>query len=162
MAIDDTQIIYAQLYKNDTIGADEFIDFLNELKNRIDKSSLSNTVFILDNASYHTGKKIKEFVEKNKLKFLFTIPYKSEYNPIELSFNLIKNHTYSTLNSSLGKLKKQIIDLIDSEEINKDIIKIYKITLERYLDFMQNGAKKYDLKKLDKIFLRKKRKYSLK
>ena len=62
----------------------------------------------------------------------------------------------------MRKLKNQIIDLIDSEEINKDIKKIYKITLERYLDFMQNGAKKYDLKKLDKIFLRKKRKYSLK
>ena len=161
MAIDDTEIIYGQLYKNETIGADEFIDFLNELKNRIDKSSLSNIVFILDNASYHTGKKIKEFVEKNKLKFLFTTPHKPEYNPIELSFNLIKNHTYSTPNNSIGKLKRQIIDLIDSEEINKDIKKIYKIALERYLDFMINEARKYDLIKLGKTFLRKKKKKKL-
>ena len=152
MAIDNNEIIHGHIYTNETIGIEELIDFLKEMLERLDKSNLNKIIFILDNASYHTGKRIKKFVEDNQLKFLFTIPYKSEYNPIELSFNLIKNYTYSSLNSSLAKLKKQIIELLDKEEINKDIKNIYKITLEKYLFFLLNKSKDYDLNKMDNSF----------
>ena len=75
MAIDNNEIIYGHIYINEIIGIKKFIDFLKEMLERLDKSNLNKTIFILDNASYHTGKKIKKFVEDNQLKFLFTIQY---------------------------------------------------------------------------------------
>ena len=50
MAIDKKQIIYGQYYCNETIATDEFIDFLEELLNRLSEEEKQNSVFILDNA----------------------------------------------------------------------------------------------------------------
>ena len=95
---------------------------------------------------------------EKKLIFFFIVPYKSEYNPIELAFNLIKNHTNNTVNKSLAKLKNQIKRLFNDEKINQDINKIYKLTMEKYLDFQNNKSKEYALEKFDKKYLNKKRK----
>ena len=54
------------------------------------------------------------------------INYELSINLIESSFNLIKNYTYNTLNKSLGKIKRHIIDLKDRKETNKDIKKAIK------------------------------------
>ena len=158
MAIDNKEILYGELYTNETIGGDEFLEFLKELVKKLDNNKVDNYVFILDNASYHSVKGIKDFVFEKKLKFFFTIPYKSEYNPIELAFNLIKNHTNNTVNKSLAKLKNQIKSLINDEKINQDINKINKLTMEKYLDFQNNKSKEYALSKFDKKYLNKKRK----
>ena len=55
-------------------------------------------------------------------------------------------------------MKKQIKSLINDEKINQDINKIYKVTMEKYLDFQNNKSKEYALEKFDKNYLNKKRK----
>ena len=113
----------------------EFVDFLSELINRIDKKELENIVFVLDNTSYHNGKQIQKLIFDNKLKFIYNVPYKSEYIPIEYAFNLMKNHIHNTFNTNMTQLKKQIEGLIEDDKVNKDINQIYKIILNKYLDF---------------------------
>ena len=53
MIIDKNEIIYGQYYKNQTITSNEFLDFLEELINKIGEYNYKNSIFILDNAIYH-------------------------------------------------------------------------------------------------------------
>ena len=62
MALNKKDILYGQYYIDDTISTNEFVDFLSELINRIDKKELENIIFVLDNASYHNGKQIQKFI----------------------------------------------------------------------------------------------------
>ena len=73
MALNKKDILYGQYYIDDTISTNEFVDFLSELINRIDKKELENIVFVLDNASYHKGKQIQKFIFENILKFIYTV-----------------------------------------------------------------------------------------
>ena len=82
----------------------------------------------MDNSSYHYSLDIKEFAKKNQLKFLFNVPYKSEFNGIEIIF------------------------YIEDENINKDAKKVYKKTYEECIRFYE----KY-LGKINAISLNKKK-----
>ena len=64
MAIDKKQIIYGQYYCNETIATDEFIDFLEELLNRLSEKEKQNSVFVLDNVPNCTKVQIEEREEK--------------------------------------------------------------------------------------------------
>lgn len=159
LAINKKEIILGHRYKNETITSEEFLGFLEDLKDTLGEQLIKKSVFILDNASYHTGEEIKKFAIENKLKFLFTVPYKSEYIAIEYVFNLMKNHTYNTINKNIKELAKQIDGLIDDKKINDDIKKIYRLTLEKYLDFEKINEKNNEVGILiDRIYLKKKRK----
>ena len=110
LAMNKREIIYGQYYHNETVATKEFKEFLMELVKRIDKEVMKRTVIILDNASYHCTNEIEKFVTENKLKFLFTVPYKSEFNPIELCFNLMKNYIYNEEIKNITILKKGLMN----------------------------------------------------
>ena len=157
MAIDKKQIIYGQYYCNETITTDEFIGFLEELLNRLSEEEKQNSVFVLDNAKYHTSDKINKFVKEKKLKFLFSIPYKSQYNCIEYAFHLMKIEIYNTMIRTKNDLKNKIILVIEDEKMNTNMSKIYAFTLEKYLNFYSEESSKYDLENIAKKFINKKR-----
>ena len=156
-AIDKKQIIYGQYYYNETIATDEFMDFLEELLNRLSEEEKQNSVFVLDNAKYHTSDKINKFVKEKKLKFLFSIPYKSQYNCIEYTFHLMKIEIYNTMIRTINELKNKIISLIEDEKMNSNMSKINGFTLEKYLNFYSEESSKSDLEKTAKKFINKKR-----
>ena len=113
LAIDRREIIYGEYYHNEKVTTEEFKEFLKELIKKIDKETIKKTVFILDNASYHCKNSLEKFLIENKLKFLFTVPYKSEFNPIELCFNLMKNYIYNEEIKNITTLKERIAELIE-------------------------------------------------
>ena len=47
--------------------------------------------FIIDNATWHKTKKVKEFCELNNITLLFLPPYSPEYNPIERVWSFLKS-----------------------------------------------------------------------
>ena len=52
---------------------------------------------ILDNASQHTCKKVKIFLERYpRIKLYFLPPYSPEYNPIERFWGWLKKHLYGS------------------------------------------------------------------
>ena len=159
MAIDNQQIIYGQYYNNETVNSEEFLDFLSELLKRLNKNEIQNCVFVLDNAKYHITDKIKKFAKENQLKFLFTIPYKSQFNCIEYAFNLMKIDIHNTMITTKKELEKKIIELIDDETINSKIRKIYIYTLEKYLKFLLEDSLEYNVEEIGKKLLNKKRKH---
>ena len=63
-------------------------DFLNFIKKVM--TNIKNKYFLLDNASIHHAKIIKECVSKTTNELLFNAPYSPEFNPIEKIFSKIK------------------------------------------------------------------------
>ena len=158
MAMDKNQIIYGQYYYNETIATDEFVNFLEELLKRLSEEEKKNSVFVLDNAKYHTTDKIKKFVRENQLKFLFNIPYKSQYNCIEYAFHLMKIEINNTMIRTKKDLKNKIVSVIEDKKINSSMSKIYGYTLEKYLNFYEDKSSNFELESIAKGFLKKKRK----
>lgn len=139
LAIEETEIIIGHYYNNETINTSDFKSFMAELIDKIGDEKAQNSIFIMDNASYHISKEIRKFYKEKRLKILFNCPYKSEFNSIELVFNLIK----SKLNKEIFKTQKEYITriefLINDKAINNNIKKIYKKTFEKYLEFYINN-----------------------
>jgi len=150
MAIDKNEIILAHYYNGESIGTNEFITFMEEIIEKIGKNRIVNYMFILDNASYHLSKDVKEFSKKNKIKILFNIPYKSEFNAIEIAFHLIKNNLYKEMPSNQKELIKRIIYYIDDKSINDYIPKVYIKTLETYVKFYEDNLHKINSLSLTK------------
>lgn len=78
--------------------------------------NIKNKVIILDNASSHRNKKVKDLIqEKNKL--LYSVPYQHNTNAIENFFSVLKNKLIKCNGIGNKELLKNIkIILI---EINK-------------------------------------------
>ena len=71
MAIDKNEIILAHYYNGESIGTNEFITFIEEIIENIGKNKIKIFMFILDNASYHLSKDVKDFSKKNQIKIFF-------------------------------------------------------------------------------------------
>jgi transposase len=54
----------------------------------------NNTVFLIDNVSFHHSKEVVAFAATKGWKFLYTPPYSPWFNPIEGVFSIIKRHYY--------------------------------------------------------------------
>ena len=94
-------------------------------------------MIILDNCTAHLVYQCFQIFNENKLKVLFTVPYRSNFNQIELVFRSIKNITYKELFSSIDNLKNRLEQIIKSEELNKTINLLFKDTLNNYLNFIK-------------------------
>jgi len=69
-----------------------FIWFLTQLRQRAPKRQI---LIILDNATIHKSKKVKEFLQRYPNIHLFNLPtYSPEYNPVELFWKWIKPKVY--------------------------------------------------------------------
>jgi len=66
----------------------DFRDFVSGLPFR------RGTTLVLDNASTHKTKTVREIAKQKKYRLLFTPPYTPEANPIELIFGIIKKAFY--------------------------------------------------------------------
>lgn len=57
---------------------------------------------------------------------------------IEICFRYIKNITYKKIYSNKNALLNDIINILDGEDINKSMNKLYKETLNVYKAFLNN------------------------
>ena len=101
------------------------------------KRKKNTSLIILDNCTAHLVYQCFQIFNENKLKVLFTVPYRSNFNQIELVFRSIKNITYKELFSSIDNLKNRLEQIIKSEELNKTINLLFKDTLNNYLNFIK-------------------------
>jgi len=87
-------MIYEDTANTDVILA-YFKNVLPKLKNK--------SVIIMDNATFHKGKQLKELFEKYNHKLVFLPPYSPDLNPIENIWGTIKQQlrSYYDYNKSL-------------------------------------------------------------
>ena len=101
-----------------------------------------NKVIILDNASYHRNKRVKELINKNN-KLIYSVPYQHYTNSIEMFFSLLKSKLhkkkglyYEDLNNNI----KEVIKAIPEDYYKK----ILNETYNRQKDYIKkNKVRKY-------------------
>ena len=136
MAINTKKILYHKITTENTDGK-IFCEFLNEFIETLNDDEKNNSLIILDNYSSHLVSECFKIFNKYKLKVLYSVPYRSNFNQIELVFRSIKNITYKELFSSVENLKEKIEQIIKSEELNKTIQLLFKETLNNYINFIE-------------------------
>ena len=71
--------------------------------NRETPSWREDTVFLWDNASYHSSLETRENLRALGLKFIYSGPYSYQAAPIEMLFGGLKQYEINTENESTGK-----------------------------------------------------------
>ena len=138
LAVGKNNIInYKMTSKN--INSFLFTKFFSETIDKIPKDKLISTIFVMDNLSSHLTKEVKNLIKSKSLKVFYTVPYESIFNPIELCFRAIKNITYKNLYKNIKELKKDIINIIESNKLKITLFKNFLETLSKYLLFIQKN-----------------------
>jgi len=138
LAVSINNIVYYEMV-NDNINKDIFKKFLINTLAKMEKKDINNSIFILDNCSVHCCKDLIEFMQKEKLKVLFTVPYQSCFNPIELCFRCVKNIIYKKIYLNIKSLKKDIIEILNGDKIKETLFKNFAETLLKYKSFIINN-----------------------
>lgn len=79
------------------------------------------------------------------MKKLTITPYYSKLNMIEYLFGFIKNKIYKKVYKNNNELLNDVKSILKSYKINLIIPKLYKNTLQNYLDFINANIDKIDL-----------------
>ena len=135
MAVNSYKICHYKLNDNSTTSH-EFKKFMEELISKLTEEEKKKSIFVLDNLTSHLTEEMFSFYNKNNLKILFNIPYKSNFNMIELAFRNIKNLTYKKLYSKIENLKHDIKTIIEGDLIKSSLAKLFKETLKEYQNFI--------------------------
>ena len=122
---------------NKNTNTNIFKKFMIELINKI--QNISDYIFIMDNLRVHLSKEIKELVKLYKIKIIYTVPYESSFNPIELSFRFIKNKIYRHIYSNIKELQDDVEKIINTKEFEVSLKKNFVETLEKYQIYINNN-----------------------
>ena len=72
-----------------SLDKDDFISFLKKIRKSYGVQKIG---LYLDNASFHTANKVKEFARANDIDLIFAPVYSPEYNPSESLIGFLKQH----------------------------------------------------------------------
>jgi len=120
------RLIYNISKKKDTKA------FLKHLKKVREKEKREWIIMILDNASIHKTKKVKEYCEENRIIMVYLPPYSSEYNYIEKIWKMIKRE-FGKIYEKYKDIKRGIKGAIERLRYNK---RFKRIDIERYLNIV--------------------------
>ena len=116
---------------------ERLVDFFDEFI----FNKYSNNLIILDNAGSHRNDYVKKAILKSGNQFLFSVPYTSKTNAIEMFFNQIKH--YLKLNKKVLKFNELKIEVEQS---------IKKVKTQNYFNYFKYAYQKdkyqnYEIKK---------------
>lgn len=138
MAVGYDKIYYYQLIRKN-INTEIFQNFMDNMVGNMSLEEKKNSLIILDNLSVHLTIDLFKFYNEKGLKVLFNVPYKSNWNMIELVFRLIKNLTYKNIYQNINSLEKDILEIIKSGKIENSLKNLYKETLSNYDCFINDN-----------------------
>ena len=77
--------------------------------------------YLIDNASWHKTKKVREYCEENQITLLFLPPYSPEFNPIERVWGFLKSKVKNKYFSTAKKFIKFVTELLQNiNQTDKD------------------------------------------
>ena len=119
-----------EVYKKGGIDSKRMVDFINKFINGKYKDKL----IILDNASSHRNKLVKDVIKKNN-NLLYAVPYQHYTNAIEGYFNVLKSRLQKKKGLTYDELVKNIKDVLDEIPIHiyKNLIKGVYDRNEKYV-----------------------------
>ena len=138
LGIDNNKIIHSMI-TDDTINHNIFIKFLEDLINKIGRNNIKKYIIVMDNAKCHIHRDVRKFALENKLKIITNCSYYSVFNAIEYVFLNIKSKLYKLLIKNRKELKKVIKSIIENENMDDVVQKIYLSELKIYYDYIQEN-----------------------
>lgn len=136
LAVSVNKVINFKL-TSENINKKNFELFMKETIGLLSDEEIKNTIWIMDNLSVHLSINIQELMKKNRLKVLFTVPYESVFNPIELGFRYIKNIIYRKIYLTMKELKKDVIKIIKDSKMKNVLFKNFIETIKKYQLFIE-------------------------
>lgn len=133
------QKVFNFSFIKENINHINFYSFLEDTIKKLSEDDIKRTIIIMDNCTVHFSKNVIDLMKKNNLKIMYTVPYESEFNPIELSFRHIKNIIYRKIYSNITDLKNDVLTIIKSKDMNRCIFKNFKETLMKYENFIERN-----------------------
>ena len=122
-AISADKVVAWKLYPQ-RIGGIKTVDILEFYNDNISKK-YKNHLIIMDNAVIHKSKLIREKIEEDHNKLLYTVPYHPETNAIEEFFSQLKHYIKKESPNTYEDIVDVITDIMDK--------KITKVHLTNYL-----------------------------
>ena len=104
-AIDTEGHVWFSLSQANT-DSNMIVLFVKSLVNMLDKDEpgwLENTVFLFDNASYHTSKETRTALQVIGARVIYSGPYSYAAAPVELLFGALKNKEINPEKKPTGK-----------------------------------------------------------
>ena len=132
-AITTKGVIGYEIYDKGGIDSERLINFLNKYIVK----KYKNKLIVLDNASSHRNKNVKDVIQKDN-KLLYAVPYQHFTNVIEGYFSVLKSKLRKQNDIGLEKLKQNIRKLIKE---------IPKTTYKKLFQGSYNRTNKYKQKK---------------
>lgn len=111
LAVDKNKTIFFKLSDKPTTSI-EFKNFFTQMLSSLNDNEIINSIFILDNHSSHLTSELFQLYDDKKLKILFTVPYLSKFNMIELVFRGIINIIYKSLFKSIKEVENKVEEFI--------------------------------------------------
>ena len=149
LAVSVNKVVNYRFIK-ENLNRNNFAEFLEATIGKVSKNDIKKTVWIMDNLPVHLCKNVKKIMKQFNLKVLFTVPYQSVFNPIELSFRYIKNIIYKKIHMSINELKNDVINIIEDDKIKETLFKNFIETVKKYLYFLEKNIEiDLDLNGLD-------------
>lgn len=133
-AVGESEIIYYEINEQNT-NESVFLQFMKNLKIKLEQMNINQFVIILDNLSCHKTPLLKSFYEEEKMNIIFNSPYHSNFNCIELLFRIMKKKLYEKLYKSTEDAINEINIIMNDKNINKTLIQNFRETLENYYRF---------------------------
>lgn len=133
--------VIARYFTFENVCQNHFMNFINIISSNLRDEEKKNSIILMDNAIYHKTDDAKLCFKKNNLKVMTIPPYRSPFNMIELVFRYVKNVTYKNIYKSIEEMQKDVIKILEGEELKKTLIKLYKETLLKYKDFILKNEK---------------------
>lgn len=117
-AMSSSKIIGYKIYTEGGINSERLLKFLQK-----NFQNVKNKIIILDNASSHRNKKVKDFITKNNF-LLYTVPYQPRTQAIEGFFNLLKSKLSNKKDLGYEKLYQNVENILKEipEEIYYNLI----------------------------------------
>ena len=137
LAISSKRVIHKE-FRKDSVNSEIFLNFLEEIYDNLKQDEKTNSILIMDNATYHLTGEIINFFKDKKIKGLTICPYKSEFNMAELVFRYIKNIIYKNIYENMKDLEDDVTKILNSQKLEYSLINLYRETLQQYLIFSQN------------------------
>ena len=149
MAMGLKEVLHYKLISS-SVNSENFGNFVDELANKLSDEQKKKALFVLDNASYHKTKEIIKKFNQYKFKVITNIPYKSEFNGIEFFFACFKNEYYKFIFENREEQKQKIKEIIESENIKKNIPSFYLQAYENYKKCEEEILVKLNIEELSK------------
>ena len=139
LAFGKNQVYHYEILQ-ENCSSDTFFNFLENLEKKLENGENKKYLYILDNCTIHKTEKIISYLIKKKNNTIFTVPYKSIFNCVELSFRAIKQITYKNIYDNIESVNKDVINYLNSDGIKQTLLYNYCETINRYISYVEKNS----------------------